>query len=385
MLRKVDKKSVSVAGILQLGVIAFAGFLAFAPEVVHAATPWYAVGTSHTIVLLKDGTVQALGENGEGQLGNGRFGRQGLEPVKVANLSGVIAVAVGGATSVALKQDGTVWTWGFNGSGQLGNGSTKNSSEPVCVEGLKGITAIATGSSHVMALDQNGVVWAWGNNRLGQLGSNDANNMTSPVRVKQLDGVVSIASGEYHSMALKKDGTVWAWGYNGYGQLGNGSTSAKGTGKPTQVTALNDVKAISAGINHSVALKRDNSLWAWGNNYYGQAGNGATDHAISRPARVNGITGEVIDITAKANHTLALMRDNTVWAWGDNGTGQWGNGIGMSGSTAPVQMQGLNGPTPVTAVVALDSTRLQNAAHATDNNQRSGLETVLSEPVNSQM
>ncbi|NJD90117.1 MAG: hypothetical protein FIA91_01155, partial [Geobacter sp.] len=151
-------------------LIAIITFLLTLSGTGHAITPWYSTAGSHTLVLHPDGTVWALGSNSYGQLGNGSSGGEHLEPAMVHGLSNVKAVAAGGAHSVALLQDGTVWTWGHNGTGQLGTGNKMDSEVPVKVTAISDVTAIATGRSHVVALKKDGTVWAWGSNHSGQLG-----------------------------------------------------------------------------------------------------------------------------------------------------------------------------------------------------------------------
>lgn len=325
--------------------------LASGPSLARAVTPWYAAGSSHTIVLKQDGTVWALGSNNYGQLGIGSsaWHSDTIELSKVTGLSGVVAVAAGGSHSAALKQDGTVWTWGYNGSGELGNNTTNDSSTPLQVAGLSNVTAIAAGGSHVLALKKDGTVWAWGNNRLGQLGIASQSLVLSPVQVSALEGITAIAAGGYHSIVLKQDGSAWTFGYNGSGQLGNGMSSSNGSSYPVQVAGLSDIQAVAAGINHSVVMGKDRTIWTWGSNSASQMGNGSTSYASTTPTRVNGLNG-VQDITAKANQTIALMQDGTVWAWGGNGSDQWGNGNTLDGSSTPVQMRGVSSVITVAAI-----------------------------------
>jgi hypothetical protein len=154
--------------------------------------------------------------------------------------------------SLALKDDGTVWAWGYNGYGQLGNGTNTDSNVPVQVSGLTGITAIAWGGSHSLALKNDGTVWAWGYNGYGQLGNGTNTDSNLPVQVSSLTGITVIAGGSRHSLALKNDGTVWAWGYNGYGQLGNGTNTDSNV--PVQVSGLTGITAIAGGGYHSLAI-----------------------------------------------------------------------------------------------------------------------------------
>ncbi|MBI4492930.1 MAG: IPT/TIG domain-containing protein, partial [Chloroflexi bacterium] len=290
------------------------------------------------------GTPWAWGLGSYGQLGDGTANPS--VPVQVSGLSGAIAVAAGGYHSLALKSDGTVWAWGGNGYGQLGDGSTSNRATPVQVSGLSGVIAVSAGWQHSLALKNDGTVWAWGNNRFGQLGDGTSSTVrTTPVQVSGLSGVVAIAAGGYHSLALKNDGTVWAWGANWYGALGDGTATNRLT--PVQVPGLSGVMAVAAGSAHSLALKGDGTVWAWGGNYSGQLGDGTTVttgcYSRPTPVQVSGLSGASA-IAAGASHSLALKSDGTVWAWGYNGYGQLGDGT-TTGHATPVQVSGLRGAT----------------------------------------
>ena len=219
-------------------------------------------GGGHALALKADGTVWAWGSNGNGQLGDGT-GRAGdgpitiaRVPVRVSGLSGVIAVAAGGAHSLAVKADGTVWAWGFNQYGQLGNGSNQDSYVPVRVPGLVGAIAVAGGDHYSLAVKSDGTVWAWGRNREGELGNGTNTESNLPVWVSDLSGVVAIAAspaqGPGHSLALKADGALWDWGYNAYGQLGDGGN--RDSNVPVQVSGVRGAMAIAAGGSHSIAI-----------------------------------------------------------------------------------------------------------------------------------
>ncbi|AEG14452.1 Ig domain protein group 2 domain protein [Desulfofundulus kuznetsovii DSM 6115] len=287
-----------------------------------------AAGGARSLAIKSDGTVWAWGGT----------------PVPVQNLTGVVAVEAGSFYSLALKSDGTVWAWGDNYYGQLGDGTTTNRYTPVQVQNLTGVVAIAAGGGHSLALKSDGTVWAWGYNGYGQLGDGTITNRTTPVQVKNLTGVVAVAAGGGHSLALKSDGTVWAWGYNGYGQLGDGTTMNRYT--PVQVQNLTGVVAIAAGSSHSLALKSDGTVWAWGNNGYGQLGDGTTTNRTT-PVRVQGLT-DVVAIAAGNEHSLALKSDGTVWTWGWNYSGQLGDGTTTNRYT-PVQVQNLTGVVAIAA------------------------------------
>jgi alpha-tubulin suppressor-like RCC1 family protein len=247
----------------------------------------------------------AWGRNDFRQLGTGSNApdRHPI-PVEVVGLQGVKAIAAGCWHSMALLEDGTVWTWGHNGQGQLGNGTTVEIFNPVMVSNLKGVTAIAAGIRHCLALLDDGTVWAWGNNNVGQLGDGTNTARSTPVRVMNIANVKAISAGhtgeadQSFCMALLNDGTVWAWGYNDSGQLGDGTYNT--SNKPTEVSNLagTAVKAIAAGGWHAVALLQDGSIWTWGRNQYGQLGDG-TNTNRNRPGKVVNVTGiKVIDAGA---------------------------------------------------------------------------------------
>jgi alpha-tubulin suppressor-like RCC1 family protein len=317
------------------------------PAASHAATPCYSQGKSHTLTLAQDGKVWSLGGNYSGQLGNGTFDGEAVEPKVISGLDGVIAVLAGGDHSVALKKDGTVWAWGSNESGQLGNGTKQNSPVPRQVAGISNVKAIATGSSHIVALKSDGTVWSWGANHSGQIGNGENLDCPTPTQVSGLQDITGIVAGAYNTSALKNDGTVWSWGFNGMGQLGNGGNERSNT--PVRVSGMNNVRVIAAGDRHVVALKQDGTVWAWGSNRASQLGSSTVSYSFS-PVQVSGATN-ITDIAASAGHTIAIARNDTVWGWGDVGTGQWGNGASLDGSVSPVQVSGYNGPVTVAAVV----------------------------------
>jgi uncharacterized repeat protein (TIGR01451 family) len=303
---------------------------------------------AHTLTLKSDGTVWAWGHNVFGQLGDGFTYLDVNVPVQVANLSDVSAVEAGAEHSLALKRDGTVWAWGSNSYGQSGAYEQFNfyRTRPTQIAISGAFTAIAAGGGHSLALKSDGTVWAWGSNSSGQLGHGGTytNAVYEPVQVAGLTDVAGIAAGSGFSMALKTDGTVWAWGANASGVIGKpGDTFSVGT--PVQVAGLAGVAAVSAGDRHALALKRDGTVWAWGDNFDGKLGNGDTGSGPA-PRQVSGLVN-VREINAGSGHSIALKTDGTVWTWGRNASGVLGDGT-TSNRNVPVQVGGLSGISNVT-------------------------------------
>ncbi|MGA2879878.1 MAG: choice-of-anchor D domain-containing protein [Bryobacteraceae bacterium] len=299
-------------------------------------------GFYHSLALKSTGTVWSWGDNQSGELGNGSNTNNNV-PAQVGGLAGIVAIAGGGSHSLALKSDGTVWAWGSNQSGELGNGNNTNSNVPVQVTGLTGVVAIAGGGypygfGTSLALKSDGTVWAWGDNQYGELGNGSNANSNVPVQVSGLTGVVAIAGGSYHSLALKSDGMVWVWGDNQYGELGNGSNTDSNV--PVQVNGLTGVVAIAGGLYHSLALKSGGTVWSWGYNVDGELGSGSNANS-NVPVQVSGLAG-VAAIASGGDTSLALKSDATVWSWGSNLEGELGNGSNVN-SNAPVQVNGFSG------------------------------------------
>jgi len=296
--------------------------------------PMIAVGGGHSVALKSDGTVWAWGLNVWGQLGDGTTTNH-RTPVQVSGLTRVTAIAAGMSHTVALKSDGTVWAWGANSFGQLGNGTTTNSRVPVKVSGLSDVSSIAVGEVHNIVLKKDGTVWTWGSNSCGELGNGTEgllSNKTTPIQVPNLTDVLAIAAGGAHSVVLKNNGKVWAWGMNYYRQLGDGTYIDRST--PIQVQNLNDVSAITAGSKHTVAQKSDGTVWAWGDNSNRQLGDGSTTERRTL-VQVFGLSN-ITSISAGEDHTVALKQDGTAWAWGSH----WGGTESDNGS--PAQIIGLS-------------------------------------------
>ncbi len=294
-------------------------------------------GKSHTVALKANGTVWTWGSNANGQLGDGTL-TQHTTPAQLSTITGVSSVAAGYSHTLALKSDGTVWAWGMNDHGQLGNGTITDSSSPVQVSSLTGVVAISSGEYHNFAIKSDGTLWGWGRNGNSQIGVGSGADKTTPVQITAITGVTKIAGGNAFSVALKSDGTVWAWGSNSSGQLGNGTTTTSGV--PVQAIGLSGIASVGAGSSHSLAVSTSGVLSAWGLNSTGQLGDGTTTNH-STPTTITGVSGVSKAVGGNA-YSKILTTGGAVWGWGSNAQGQLGNGTTTNSST-PVNMTALSG------------------------------------------
>lgn len=304
-----------------------------------AAVDAASAGASHSVGIF-EGQVWSWGWNSEGQLGMGSSPTQSPVPVAVSGLTDVSMVDAGGNHTLALKNDGTVRSWGRNANGQLGDNSVTLRNTPVTVTGLGGvtITRVAAGTNHSLGLDSLGRVWAWGSNSNGQLGDNSTTQRNAPVLISSFGGstVAAIAAGGTHSLALTTAGQVYAWGLNSSGQLGDSTSTQRLV--PTLVPSLSGVTAIAAGGTHSLALKATGVVWSWGSGT--QVGDGGGVNRLVPVAVQGGLTG-VVQISAGTSHSLALTHDGGLWAWGANADGQLGDGTTTT-RLLPVRVSGPN-------------------------------------------
>ncbi len=301
-------------------------------------------GTYHTLLTRGDGTVWAWGGNYEGQIGDGTTTSHPT-PAQVPGISGIVAVSAGLYHSVALKSDGTVWAWGRNIYGQLGDGTTTSRLTPVQVLEISGVTAVVASECNTYALKSDGTVWAWGRNNDGQVGDGTTIDRLSPVQVPGLSEVVEIGSGLAHAVALRNDGTVWAWGYNGYGSLGDGTLISRWS--PVRVPSLSGLISVTADSYHTVAIMGDRTLRAWGQNFYGQLGDGNPQMACPSPVQTLSLSG-AISVEAGGYFTIVLIDDGTLRSFGYNLYGWLGDGTNTNRST-PVPVLGLTGVVAVGA------------------------------------
>lgn len=324
-------------------------------------------GDGYSLALKSDGQVYSWGGNALGQLGTGNTTSRSTPGVVGGGtpLNNVAGLSAGQSHALAVKIDGSVWAWGLNDNGQLGNSSTTNATTPVsaAIPDTGKATQVAGGGWHSLVLRSDGTVAAFGDNAWGQLGLGDTTDRTSAVAVTGLQRVVAISAGRRHSLALTSDGSVWSWGSDAEGQLGDGTANSTITTTPTKITTLSNITSISAGAFHSVAVKSDGTVWTWGDNDNGQMGNGQSVGGIQpTPTAVAGVTG-VISATARRS-TIALKSDGTLLAWGDGLHGQLGNGD-TDDRVSPTPVVDSNG-NPVTDVTSIAGGELHYLATKRD-------------------
>lgn len=291
------------------------------PKLIMDEVRTVSLGYEHTVAVDTNGTLWAWGNNNAGECGidpaQGAY--RLLTPTKI--MDGVVDVNASDYNTGVLKEDGSLWIWGYNASGILGNGSFTDSYQPAFEPANKvfdEITSFDMGGNTCAAIDVYGNLWTWGSDAFGLLGDGGEENRDSAVPVKIMEGVRSVSVSFDHVAAIKTDGTLWAWGDNSYGQLGDGTR----TGSTTPKLVMSNIEAISCGSYFTAAIDGDGAMWTWGDNTYGQLGDGSTA-SRSTPASV---MEDIISVSAGENHLAAVDEDGNVYTWGDNYYGQLGNG-----------------------------------------------------------
>ena len=280
-----------------------------------------AAGGYHTVFIRSDGSLWAWGLNRSGQLGNATIENRN-SPVRIGTDSNWMTIAAGREHTVAVKTDGSLWAWGYNANGQLGDGTTENKSTPTRIGTDSDWLAVASGREHSVAVKTNGSLWTWGYNVNGQLGNGITESRNSPVRIGVDSNWMAVAAGGFHTLAVKTDGSLWACGNNLYGQLGDGTTENKST--LTRSGTASNWKAVTAGTYHTAAVNTDGYLWAWGNNYYGQLGDGTTTDKTS-PMQI-GTGNNFQAVAAGSFHIVSLNNNGKISSCGNNLHGQIGDG-----------------------------------------------------------
>ncbi len=295
--------------------------------IVAASIPFNSATLNHTAAVRADGTLWAWGDNSSGQVGDSTSGNQRSAATQ-ENLHATnwTAVAAGDGHTVAVRSDGTLWAWGRNNAGQLGDGTFTIRTVPTQIGSATTWIAVAAGGDHTLALRSDGTLWAWGDNNFGQVGDGTSGNQRlSPVQIGTDTTWTAVAAGANHSVALRSNGTVWTWGLGTSGQLGHGNTANRLSPMQVAFAPANEWASIAAGSEHTVAIRSDGTLWAWGNNSSGQIGDNT---GVNRTLPTQENTGATTWAQAAAGlrHTIAVKTDGTLWAWGDNTDGELGDG-----------------------------------------------------------
>ena len=288
---------------------------------------WVDVGGNLTTVAIKtDGTLWTWGYNNSGQLGNGTTTSRSSPGTTAGGGTNWKQVSDGGSHTAAIKTDGTLWTWGINNRGNLGDGTVTNRSSPVTTAG--GGTnwkQVACGSEHTVSIKTDGTLWTWGQNQYGRLGDGTTTNRSSPgTTAGGGTNWKQVAGGYLYTAAIKTDGTLWTWGYNSGGELGDGTTTSRSSPGTTAGGGTN-WKQVASGNGYTASIKTDGTLWTWGSNSSGQLGDGTTT-SISSPGTTAGGGTNWKQVAIGGGHTAAIKTDGTLWTWGSNFNMQLGDG-----------------------------------------------------------
>ena len=308
-------------------------------QTIAAGTNWKQTDTSnnyHTAAIKTDGTLWLWGRNADGQLGDNTNLDKSSPVQTVSAGTNWKQVACNYRNTAAIKTDGSLWVWGRGGNGQMGNNTTTTQSSPVqTVSAGNNWKLAAVGVYHLAAIKTDGTLWSWGYGASGEMGDNTAAGKSSPVQtVSAGTDWKLVACGFYFTSAIKTDGTLWLWGSNTYGQLGDNTRTNKSSPIQTVATGTN-WKQVSAKYYYTAAIKTDGTLWTWGRNLYGELGDNTTASKSSPVQTVAGGTNWK-QVSSGAWITSAVKTDGTLWLWGLNDYGQIGDNTQINKSS-PVQ------------------------------------------------
>jgi RHS repeat-associated protein len=312
-------------------------------------------GADTTFLARDDGSVMAAGANTHGQLGDGTTTERHT-PEAILGLHGVRSIASGtnalGASTndtLAVTWSGQLWGTGANTDGELGNGTTTGRSQFEQISGLANVIGAAEGENFSLAVESNGNIYSWGKNTNGELGLGNTTEEHTPQQITALSSVTQVAATDASSFALESNGTVWSWGYDGHGQLGDGKTTPETS--PHEISGLTGVTQIAAGHQFMVAVKSNGTVYSWGANSSGKLGDGTTTEKLS-PVQVKTLEGvDIVQVAAGRSFAAAISQGGSLYVWGSNSNGQFGNG--KEGSTeesdVPIQITSISGATQIAA------------------------------------
>jgi alpha-tubulin suppressor-like RCC1 family protein len=295
------------------------------PKAVVGLTDAVAVasGVAHSCAVKRGGSVVCWGINTFGSLGDGTLARSS-SPVAVKDVANAVAVAAGTSFSCALLSGGTVSCWGANYSGQLGDGTKVDRPTAVTVQQLTGAVGLATAEHHACAVLSDGTVKCWGKNDDGQLGNGTLDESLAPATISSLSDIVEVAAAARFSCARQRGGQVYCWGANVLGQLGTGSANAAPNPSPA-LTRVSDAVALWVGYEHGCAARRTGQIVCWGASDNGQVGSGSDAAVLPDPQVTLGVSG-ALGVGTGGNHSCATTRTGAVFCWGNNTFGQLGDG-----------------------------------------------------------
>jgi alpha-tubulin suppressor-like RCC1 family protein len=294
---------------------------------------WKSVVTGysyHNVGIQTNGTLWAWGYNMDGQVGDGTTINKTV-PTQIGTASNWKMVTAHFNNSFAIKTNGTLWGWGDNTDGQLGDGTIVGKLVPTQIGTQNNWSSVSVGFAHTLAIKTNGTLWAWGSNSFGRLGNGTNNNTLVPIQIGTDTDWIKVMASSIGSMGIKSDGTLWGWG------ILNGASSSSVL-VPTQIGTATNWKDVSSTYRHAVAIKTDGTIWAWGNNNNGELGNGNNlNNSTNYTASQIGTATNWKFIAAGANYSIGIKNNGTLWAWGENTFGQYGNNS-VADSYVPIQI-----------------------------------------------
>lgn len=321
----------------QLGTGESTGTINRTPKQIGNENNWSKIsaGNSHNLAIKSDGTLWAWGRNSDGQVGVGSASASFTTPQQIGTDTDWLRISAGDEFSLAIKTNGTLWAWGDNAFGQLGNNSIIDQSSPIQVGNATNWLMTSAGTQHVLALNTNGELWAWGTNNAGRFGIISPAASLVPIQIGSDTDWATVLAARDHGVGLKNNGTFWTWGSNSNGQLGDGTMIDKTF--PINIASLNGALKIAKGHQHTLVIKSDGTIWSFGGNASGQLGIGTpltpTPSPTITPTQENSFSTNWVYIDSKITHTVGIKSDGSLFTWGSNLWGQLGDNTQIAKSS----------------------------------------------------